>query len=371
MTPVFESERLSACLNPQTPDRLIIAEVAQNHDGSLGQAHAFIDAVALTGADAIKFQTHIAAAESTPDEPFRVKFSRQDKTRYEYWERTSFTPEQWAGLAEHARDKGLIFLSSAFSTEAVALLEGLNMAAWKVGSGEASNLPLLECMGATGKPILLSSGLSTVAELDRMVAQIRQWDVPFGLFQTTSMYPTPPDKLGLNVISEYQQRYACPVGLSDHSGTIYPGLAAVTLGAHLLEVHVTLSPFMFGPDVSSSLTVEGLKQLVDGVRFLETALASPIDKDVMAQDMAEMRRIFQKSVVPRQDLAAGTVLSAAHLTVKKPGTGIPAADLHLLLGRRLRNPARLDQPICWEDVSPEEDMTQTLNTQDCFNEVNA
>lgn len=346
----FEQERLTACLDPQSQRRLVIAEVAQTHDGSLGQAHAFIDAVATTGADAIKFQTHIAEAESTPDEPFRVKFSRQDKTRYEYWQRTSFTPEQWAGLAEHAREKGLIFLSSAFSSEAVALLASLELVAWKVGSGEVSNLPLLECMAATGKPILLSSGLSTLVELDRIVAQVRAWNVPFGLFQTTSMYPTPPEKLGLNLIPEYMQRYGCPVGLSDHSGTIYPGLAAATLGARLLEVHVTLSPFMFGPDVSSSLTVESLKQLVDGVRFLEKSLAAPIDKAQMAEELGEMRRIFQKSVVAKTGLAAGTILQPEHLTVKKPGTGIPAADLKLLLGRQLRNAVRLDQPLSWDDV---------------------
>jgi N,N'-diacetyllegionaminate synthase len=353
----FESERLSDCLDPHSQRRLIIAEVAQTHDGSLGQAHAFIDAVATTGADAIKFQTHIAEAESTPDEPFRVKFSRQDKTRFEYWQRTSFTPEQWAGLAEHAREKGLIFLSSAFSAEAVALLESLDMVAWKVGSGEVSNLPLLECMAATGKPILLSSGLSTLEELDRVVAQVRAWQVgtkaSLGLFQTTSMYPTPPEKLGLNLIPEYIQRFGCPVGLSDHSGTIYPGLAATTLGARLLEVHVTLSPFMFGPDVSSSLTVEGLKQLVEGVRFLEKSLASPVDKGQMAEDLAEMRRIFQKSVVAKIGLEAGTVLQEEHLTVKKPGTGIPAADLKLLLGRQLRNAVQLDQPLCWDDLLSE------------------
>jgi N,N'-diacetyllegionaminate synthase len=349
----FENERLSRTLDSHAHERLIIAEVAQTHDGSLGQAHAFIDAVAVTGADAIKFQTHIAEAESTRDEPFRIQFSRQDKTRFDYWQRTGFTVEQWAGLADHAREKGLVFLSSPFSTEAVVLLDHLGMVAWKVGSGEVSNLPLLECMAATGKPILLSSGLSTLEEVDEVVMQLQTWQIPFALFQTTSMYPTPPEKLGLNLITEYRERYQCPVGLSDHSGTIYPGLAAVTLGARLVEVHVTLSPYLFGPDVSSSLTVESLKQLVDGVRFLEKALASPVNKAAMAEELTDMRRIFRKSVVPKAHLPAGAILQAEHLTVKKPGTGIPAADLKFLVGRRLRHAVQIDQTLNWSDIDSE------------------
>ena len=138
------------------PDRcLIVAEVGLSHDGSLGLAHAFIDDIARGGADAVKFQTHIAAAESTPAEPFRVTFSRQDSTRYEYWQRIAFSEAQWAGLADHARDKGLVFLSSPFSREAVDLLTRVGMEMWKVPSGEVSNLPLLDAMIATGRPILL------------------------------------------------------------------------------------------------------------------------------------------------------------------------------------------------------------------------
>ena len=150
---------------------LIIGEIAQTHDGSLGTAHAYIDAVANAGADAIKFQTHIAAAESTPGEPWRVKFSRQDATRFEYWRRMEFSQEQWHGLAAHARERGLLFLSSAFSPEAVDLLERVGVPGWKVGAGEVSNLPLLEKMARTGKPVILSSGMSDWAELDAAVQE--------------------------------------------------------------------------------------------------------------------------------------------------------------------------------------------------------
>ena len=157
---------------------LVIGEIAQTHDGSLGTAHAYIDAIANAGADAVKFQTHIAAAESTPGEPWRVKFSRQDATRFDYWKRMEFTEAQWHGLAEHAAERGLIFLSSAFSFEAVDLLERVGVPAWKVGAGETSNLPLLEKMARTGKPVILSSGMSDWAELDAAVNCVREHGAP-------------------------------------------------------------------------------------------------------------------------------------------------------------------------------------------------
>ena len=148
---------------------LVIAEIAQAHDGSLGTAHAYIDAVSAAGADAIKFQTHIAAAESTPEEPWRVKFSQQDKTRYDYWKRMEFTEEQWAALREHANESGLIFLSSPFSIEAVDLLTRVGVPAWKVASGEVNNTVMLDHMAQTGLPILLSTGMSPFSEIDKAV----------------------------------------------------------------------------------------------------------------------------------------------------------------------------------------------------------
>src|ERR687890_906986 len=138
---------------------LIIGEVAQTHDGSLGLAHAFIDAIADAGADGVKFQTHIAAAESTPGEPWRVRFSRQDESRYDYWKRMEFTEEQWKGLKEHAEERGVLFLSSPFSVEAAEMLERLGIKAWKVASGEVSNPVLLDYLIDTGKPILISTGM--------------------------------------------------------------------------------------------------------------------------------------------------------------------------------------------------------------------
>ncbi len=331
---------------------MVIAEVAMLHDGSLGLAHAFIDAAAAAGADAVKFQTHIASAESTPAEPFRVAFSRQDATRYEYWQRTAFNAEQWSGLAQHARERGLLFLSSPFSPDAVTLLERLDMPAWKVASGETSNTPLLRLLARAGRPVMLSSGMSSMAELDRAVAAVRSEGATVAVFQCTSEYPCPPEHVGLEQVEVLAQRFQCPVGLSDHSGTIYAGLGAVALGANLLEVHITLSREMFGPDVIVSLTPAELQLLVTGVRFLDRALTSPVDKDAVAQRLSPVRKLFNKSVVAARDLAAGSVLAASDLALRKPGTGLPPDALEALLGRKLTRNLTANELVGAADVSP-------------------
>lgn len=328
----------------------IIAEIAQTHDGSLGQAHAFIDAAARAGADAIKFQTHIAAAESTPGEPWRVKFSYQDATRYDYWRRMEFTEEQWAGLKQHSDERGLGFISSPFSVEAVDLLARVGVSAWKIASGEVNNPVMFERMADTGLPFLVSTGMSPLTEIDTLVDRIKARGRALTLLQCTSMYPTPPDKLGLNLLALFRERYSCPVGLSDHSGTIYAGLAAVALGASVVEVHFALSREMFGPDVPVSLTPPELRQLVDGARFIGQALAQPVDKDSLAEELNPMRRLFTKSVVAAANLSAGTVLTAAHLAVKKPGTGLPAERLPELIGRRLTRDLAADELLRDGDV---------------------
>lgn len=321
---------------------MIVGEVAQAHDGSLGMAHAYIDAVANAGANAVKFQTHIASAESTPGEPWRVKFSPQDATRYEYWKRMEFSEEQWHGLKKHADERGLQFLSSPFSVEAVELLTRVGVSAWKVASGEVSNIPMFERMIATGLPILLSSGMSPLSEIDTAVELVKVRGIPLTVLQCTSAYPCPPEKIGLNLIPFFRERYGCGVGLSDHSGTIYSGLAAATIGIEVLEVHITLSREMFGPDVPASITATELRQLAEGIRFIEKMRACAVDKNAMATEMAPLRDLFTKSVVVRLDLSAGTVLQEAHLAVKKPGTGIPASQLQALIGRSLRCSVKAD-----------------------------
>ncbi|MBW2541088.1 MAG: N-acetylneuraminate synthase family protein [Deltaproteobacteria bacterium] len=328
----------------------VIAEVAQNHDGSLGMAHAFIDAAADAGADVIKFQTHIASAESTLSEPWRKPFSDQDATRLDYWKRMEFSEAQWAGLQEHARKRDLLFISSPFSMEAVDMLTRVGVDAWKVASGEISNPDLLDAMTATGLPILISTGMSPSDEIDAAVARVQKAGAPLAVMQCTSVYPCPPELVGINLIPAFRERYGCAVGLSDHSATIYPGLAAATLGIEVLEVHLTLSREMFGPDVVASITPTEMRQLVDGIRFIERMRANPADKNELPESVTSLRGIFMKSVVARDDLPAGTVLREEHLTTKKPGSGIPAGELPSLVGRRLRRAVDRDTLLSLEDL---------------------
>jgi N-acetylneuraminate synthase len=327
---------------------LIIGEVAQAHDGSLGLAHAFIDAIARAGADAVKFQTHIAAAESTPAEPWRVRFSRQDKRRFDYWKRMEFSADQWQELQRHAEDLGLVFLSSPFSNQAVEMLDKQGVPAWKIASGEVNNPLLLERVAKTGKPVLISSGMSSMADLDVAVALFCERAIPYAVFQCTTAYPCPAEKVGLNLIPALRDRYQAPTGLSEHSGTIYPALAAAAMGVELIEVHVTLSREMFGPDVPASVTTDELRRLVEGVRFIERAIAHPCDKDASAHQLQEMRTTFGKTIVSRIDLPAGTRLAKSHLTAKKLGGGIPANQIGQLIGRELRRPVNADEPLSEE-----------------------
>jgi N,N'-diacetyllegionaminate synthase len=328
----------------------VMGEVALSHDGSLGLAHRFVDAIADAGADAVKFQTHIAAAESTPAEPFRVKFSHQDASRYDYWKRMEFTADEWAGLAAHCRDRQVLFVSSPFSLEAVELLERIGQPLWKVASGEVSNALLLDRILQTRAPVVLSTGLSPIEETDRAVARVRDAGVQVGVLQCTSAYPCPPERVGLNLIPVYRERYGCWVGLSDHSATIYPGLAGVTMGMDILELHVALSREMFGPDVVASVTSGELRQLVDGIRFIERMRANPVDKAASAQDTEPLRRLFTRSLVARRDLAAGTVIEDGHLAVKKPGTGLSPDRRADVVGRRLIKSVVADQLLSVDDI---------------------
>ena len=321
-----------------------------SHDGSLGLAHAFIDAIADAGADAVKFQTHIASAESTPAEPFRVKFSRQDASRYDYWKRMEFSENQWRGLATHCDERNLLFISSPFSFEAIDLLQRVGQALWKVASGEVSNVPLLDRVLDTGKPVLLSTGMSSLAETDAAVARVKARGSDVGVLQCTTAYPCPPERVGLNLIPVYRERYGCWVGLSDHSGTIYPGLAGVAMGLDVVEVHVALSREMFGPDVIASITTAELRQLVDGIRFIERMRANPLDKDASARETDPLRRLFTRSVVARRALARGSVLGPDDLALKKPGTGLPPDRLPDLVGKRLARAVAEDQLLAADDV---------------------
>lgn len=327
---------------------MIIAEIGQAHDGSLGNAHAFIDALVDTGVDAVKFQTHIAEAESSDMEPFRVKFSKQDKTRFDYWKRMEFTPDQWQGIQSHCQEVGLKFISSPFSNAAVDLLVGIGVDAIKIGSGEITNLLMLEKIARSGKPIILSSGMSDLDELEKTIDFLKAFSNPISLLQCTTAYPTLPEQWGLNVISILKEKFGIPIGFSDHSGNIYACLAAAALGAEIFEFHVVFDKRQFGPDSIASITIDETKILAQGIKEIQKSLAHPIEKAEVTK-YSELKRIFGKSLAVNKDLKKGTILRFEDLESKKPGDqGISASKFQTVLGKSLTTD--LNQ---WDFLTPE------------------
>jgi N,N'-diacetyllegionaminate synthase len=308
----------------------VIAEAGMNHDGSLGNAIRLAEVAAECGADAIKFQLHDAQAETTRDAPSPPYF--QHETRWEYFQRTAFDDDQWAMLKGACEAAGIEFLCSAFSLEAVDRLERLGVRRFKIGSGEVTNLDLVRAVAATGKPVLLTSGMSSWPELD---AAVEAAGADVTLLQCTSAYPTPPERVGLNVLAELRERYGKPVGFSDHTVGNYAAFAAVALGATVVEKHFTLSKEQYGPDAALSMEPDELEDLVEGIRDIEAMLASPVDKDDVTP-FAEMKRVFEKSVVTTADIPAGAQIERDMVAAKKPGTGIPAAQIGDVVGRTAR-----------------------------------
>jgi len=328
----------------------IIAEIAQAHDGSLGMAHAYIDAVAKTGCNAIKFQTHIADAESSIHEPFRVKFSKQDETRMDYWKRMEFSLEQWKEIKQHCDEVGLEFMSSPFSNKAVVLLEEIGVKRYKIGSGEVNNFVLLEKIAKTGKPVIISSGMSSYEELDLTVSFLQKRNVDISILQCYTAYPTKPEEYGLNVIQELKDRYNVPVGFSDHSSSTEACIAATALGAEILEFHVVFDKEMFGPDAKASLTMQETTALVKGVRNIEMALQNPVDKSDNSK-FESLKSIFEKSLAVNKSLKAGDSITFSDLETKKPkGFGILASEYERVLGKKINKDLKQWNFLTDEDI---------------------
>lgn len=315
----------------------IVAEIGQAHDGSLGILYSLIDAAVQCGVDAVKFQMHIAEAESSEHEEFRVRFSREDRTRYDYWKRMEFTESQWADIKTYTENKGVEFLCTPFSCQAVDRLERLGVQRYKVGSAEVSDKLLLSKIGKTGKPVIMSSGMSDYREIDDAIALLNTLGLAdITLMQCTTEYPTSPEKSGLNVMQDMSNRYGLPIGFSDHSGSIYIPLAAAARGASIVEVHITFDKNMFGPDASSSLCPDELAQLVTGIRTIERSLNHPVDKDSL-ENLAEVKKVFGKSLAINKPLKKDDVISFADLETKKPsGMGIDVNDFDKVVGKQLK-----------------------------------
>ncbi len=313
----------------------VIAEVAQAHDGSLGYAHSFIDAASDAGVDAVKFQAHYAEHESTLDEPFRINFSYVDKSRYDYWKRMEFTEDQWVGLKKHAEAEGLVFLCTPFSSYAVDLLDNIGVVGWKIGSGEVDQKWLLNKIIQTKKPVILSTGMSQIETVDSIYQYFKKNEVDFSLLQCTSMYPTPLDKIGINVFEEYRKRYDVPIGLSNHSGSVWPSIYAIALGASIIEVHIKLNDFSFGPDTTSSLSVEQLKTMIDARNEFHTMALCNINKSEAFGSLTNNKDIFSRSITLDNSYKKGTILEAKMIVMKKPGTGMQETEIPNIIGKTL------------------------------------
>jgi N-acetylneuraminate synthase len=263
-----------------------------------------------------------------------------------------FTPSQWQGLAEHARHRNLVFLSSCFSVEAVNMMRQIGMPAWKVGSGEMNSDALLDAMATDGQPILLSTGLSGYADIERQIDRLASRNAPVALFQCTTRYPATFEQVGLNVIDLLHERFGCPVGLSDHCGSIWPSVAAMARGAPLIEVHVALHRRQFGPDTAASLEPNELAQLAEARDAICAMIQNPLDKEALAKDLEGVRQLFSRSLGLRRALPAGTVLRQEHITMKKPGGGLQANDLRNVVGRVLSRDVAADRLLSLDDLKP-------------------
>lgn len=308
---------------------LVIAEIGNNHDGSVHQAERLIDAAAEAGADAVKFQTHIAEAEMHPSTPTPPHF---DEPRWEFTKRMELSVDDHRRLKARAEERGLLFFSSPFSVEAVELLEEVGNPLYKIASGEVTNPPLLETVAATGKPTLLSTGMAGIEDVERAVEILRGGGGDLLVLQCTSSYPAPPEKVNLRAMVTMGERFGVPYGLSDHTPDIFTCVAAAALGASALEKHFTLSKRLYGPDHHASLVPEELARLVEGVRQVEAALGSAEKERDDSLDPA--RATFEKSVVTRVAIPVGTEIAREMLTTKRPGNGIPATRLGEVVGRR-------------------------------------
>ena len=328
----------------------IIAEIGNTHEGSLGLAKQFIKAAADCGANAVKMQTHIFEAESLPGAPNPPYF--KDETRQDYFERTSFTLDQWKELKRYSYDDLKIdFFSSPFSLEAVDMLEEVGMDTYKIASGEVNNIPLLEKIAKTKKKVLLSSGMSSWSEIDEAVLTLQTNGCEdLTVLQCTSEYPCPPEQSGLNVLDEIKLRYDnIKVGYSDHTMGLAVPLAAVVKGATVIEKHFTLSQKMYGSDAMNSIEPEDFKRLVNEIRQIYIALSSNVDKDKKVSYLKNMKRTFEKSVVSSRPIGESKVITQRDLAFKKPGDGIPARKYKQILGKKTNKPIDKDHQFTWTD----------------------
>jgi len=313
----------------------VIAEAGVNHGGDQDRAHALVDVAADAGADAVKFQAfhtdELVAAGAAPA-PYQGAAGSQSQR--ELLRGLELTPDALAALARHARERNVIFLASVFDEQSLDVLDQIGVAAFKIASPDVANPILLEAIGSRGRPVILSTGTADLAEVEAAVLTLRGTGVrDLVLLQCTSAYPAPADESNLKAMATMREAFSVPVGFSDHTIGDAVALAAVALGACVLEKHFTLDRLLPGPDHRASLEPDELARLVRSVRTVEKALGDGVKQSTPSE--RENSDAVRRSLAAAADLPAGTVLERAMLVALRPGTGIPAAHVDEIVGRRL------------------------------------
>jgi sialic acid synthase SpsE len=325
---------------------LVIAEIGINHDGRYDKAIRMVDDAVAAGAECVKFQSHVVEDEMIPND---VVPGNTTETIWDIMVRCALSEDEERDLKAYVEKKGLLYLCTPFSRAAADRLEAMNVAAYKIGSGECNNYPLIKHIARRGKPVLLSTGMNDVASVTPAVEILRQARVPFALFHCTSMYPTPYKNVRLGALTELAHAFPDAVlGLSDHSLGNYTCLAAVALGASLLEKHFTSDKSWPGPDVPISMDPKELKELVEGSRAVHDALGG--GKTILPEEKPTIDFAYA-CVVTTREIAQGETASAENLWVKRPGTGeIKAVHYEQVLGRRLKRALAKNAQLRWDDL---------------------
>jgi N-acetylneuraminate synthase len=333
-------------IGPNSPP-LVLAEVGINHEGELKKALQLVDAAADAGAEVVKFQCHITEQEMIPTDMTPGKISTE--RLWDIIKRCELTGAEERQVQAHCERRGVMYLSTPFSREAADRLDAMGVPAFKIGSGECNNIPLLEHIASKGKPIVLSTGMNDLASVRRSVEAIRKYNVPVALMHCTSMYPTPYEKVRLGAIEDLQRAFpGVPVGLSDHSLNIWTCLGAVALGASLLEKHFTISRQWPGPDTGISIEPHELADLITGSRAIWQARGGAKTRLPEEQPVIDFAYATVVSIAP---IKAGDLLSRENIWVKRPGMGPILADrFDHVVGLRASRDIPADVHVKPEDI---------------------
>lgn len=328
---------------------LVIAEIGINHEGDFAKAERMVRDALAVGCECVKFQCHVVEDEMSPQAK-KVIPGNADVSIYEIMERCQLSEADERRLQALVESLGMIYLSTPFSRAAADRLESMGVCGYKIGSGECNNYPLVDHIASFGKPVILSTGMNSMENVAKSVEILRARKVQFGLMHTTSMYPTPPEKVRLGAMVQLKEAFPdAVVGLSDHTMTIYPCLGAVALGASMLERHYTSDKSWPGPDVSLSMDPEEMHQLIEGSRLIHKALGGT--KAILPEEQVTIDFAYA-SCVTIAPIKKGEAFTKANLWVKRPGTGeILAEHFEGLLGKAASRDIDPDTQLTWELVA--------------------